>query len=135
MPKHEATTSRAVHDLMQETSDMATSLTSKVVTAAAVEALPVAPLGDLPGIGNRVLWQDGSSIAGVLDVAAGHRLGAHTHRVNHHHLWVIDGAAQILGEEVGPGSYVHVPSGVEHDIDATGTGGCRVFYLYLNQAT
>jgi hypothetical protein len=25
---------------------------------------------------------------------------------------------------------VHIPSGIEHDIDATNTGGCTLFYLY-----
>ena len=40
------------------------------------------------------------------------------------------GRATILGAVLGSGSYVHVPAGVEHDIDATVTEGCRVFYLY-----
>ena len=73
-------------------------------------------------------------MAGVLTVEAGHRLGAHAHRVNHHHLWALSGRATILGTELGPGSYVHAPSGVEHDIDACSTGGCTVFYLYLHHA-
>jgi quercetin dioxygenase-like cupin family protein len=88
------------------------------------------PLGRLPGVTHRVLWSDDRSMAGVLTVEAGRRLGAHTHRANHHHLWVLDGEAQILGRTVCAGSYVHVPSGVEHDIDASGTTGCTVFYLY-----
>ena len=104
---------------------------SVVLSPDAVAALPVEPLGDLPGITHRVVWRDGSSMAGVLTVAAGHRLGSHAHRVNHHHMWVLDGRAAILGADLGPGSYVHVPAGVEHDIDATATAGCTVFYLYL----
>jgi hypothetical protein len=36
----------------------------------------------------------------------------------------------IRGEQLGPGAYVHIPSGVQHDIDATDTDGCSVFYLY-----
>ena len=52
-------------------------------------------------------------MAGVLTVEAGRRLGAHAHRVNHHHLWVLNGRATILGTELGPGSYVDIPSGVE----------------------
>ncbi len=97
----------------------------------AIAALPVIPLATLDGVTHRVLWRGGSSMAGVLKVGAGHRLGQHTHRVNHHHLWVLEGRAVILGDELGPGSYVHIPSGVEHDIDASSTGGCTVFYLYL----
>jgi mannose-6-phosphate isomerase-like protein (cupin superfamily) len=102
-----------------------------VLTAAEVTELPVGPLGSLPGIGNRVLWQDDTSIAGVMTVAAGHRLGTHAHRANSHHMWILDGSAVILDDELGPGSYVHIPTGIEHDIDATATDGCTVYYLYL----
>ena len=50
-------------------------------------------------------------------------------------LWVLDGRAVILGEELDAGSYVHVPSGVDHDLDATATNGCTVFYLYIRHDT
>lgn len=105
-----------------------------VLTASAIQARPSEPLGALDGVSHRVLWRDETSMAGVLTVAGGHQLGAHTHRVNHHHLWVVDGRATILGTELGPGGYVHIPSGVDHDIDARGTGGCTVFYLYVRLA-
>jgi len=101
-----------------------------VLTPSALDALPVEPLGHLPGVTHQVLWRDGMSMAGVLSLQPGCRLGSHTHRVNHHHIWVLDGRATILGTELSAGSYVHVPAGVEHDIDATATEGCRVFYLY-----
>ena len=102
-----------------------------VLTAEAIAAIPATPLGNLDGVVHRVLWRNEKSMAGVLTVEAGRRLGAHTHRVNHHHLWLLDGRATILGAELGPGSYVHVPNGIEHDIDASATDGCTVFYLYL----
>lgn len=102
-----------------------------MLDAAGVAGLPLRPLGDLDGVRHRVLWQDGTSMAGVLTVDAGHALGAHTHRENHHHIWVLEGQATILGTELGPGSYAHIPAGVEHDIDARGTEGCTVYYLYL----
>ena len=101
-----------------------------VMTSEAVKALMVEPLGNLDGVTHRVLWRDGTSMAGVMSVQAGHRLGTHAHRFNHHHMWVVEGCATILGAELGPGSYVHIPSGVYHDIDASTTGGCTVFYLY-----
>jgi len=101
-----------------------------VLSQRAIAALPVEPLGPLAGITHRVLWRDGTSMAGVLTVEAGHRLGAHTHRANRHHMWVLEGRALILGDMLGAGSYVHIPSGVEHDIDATATEGCTVFYVY-----
>lgn len=102
-----------------------------VLTSDDIEALPLEPLGSLHGVAHRVLWRTPTSMAGVMTVDAGHHLGAHRHHANHHHMWVLEGSARILGVDVGPGSYVHVPVGVEHDIDASGTGGCTVFYLYL----
>jgi quercetin dioxygenase-like cupin family protein len=102
-----------------------------VLTADAVGRLPLEPLGGLEGVRHRVLWRDdGTSMAGVLTVAGGHHLGSHSHRANHHHLWVLEGRATVLGTELGPGGYAHIPSGVDHDIDARGSDGCTVFYLY-----
>jgi len=103
-----------------------------VLSPKVIDTLPVEPVGHLPGVTHRVLWRDGTSMSGVLTVQPGHRLGSHTHRVNHHHIWVLDGRAAILGSTLGRGSYVHVPSGVEHDIDASATEGCTVFYLYIH---
>lgn len=102
-----------------------------VLTAAAIAALREEPLGQLPGVTHRVLWRAGTSMAGVLTVRAGHHLGAHAHRVNHHHIWVLSGQLRILDQDVGPGSYVHVPSGVAHDLDARASAGGTVFYLYV----
>jgi quercetin dioxygenase-like cupin family protein len=109
--------------------------TPVVLTPEAVQAFPQQPLGHLPGISRRVLWHDGESEAGVLEIESGHNLGAHTHRASHHHFWVLSGRAEVLGTELGPGSYVHIPDGVEHDVDATLTEGCSVFYLYLRASS
>jgi mannose-6-phosphate isomerase-like protein (cupin superfamily) len=106
----------------------------QLLSAHDITGLPVSPIGTLPGVERKILWREGSAEAGVLVVMGGHQLGVHTHRRNHHHLWVLDGHATILGHEVGPGSFVHVPVGVEHDIDARGTEGCAVFYVYAPTA-
>lgn len=108
--------------------------TPVVLTPDAISALPLEPLGPLLGVAHRVLWRTDTSMAGVLTVEGGHRLGAHAHHANHHHMWVLEGSATILGTVVVPGSYVHIPVGVEHDIDAAGTAGCTLFYLYLRGA-
>jgi mannose-6-phosphate isomerase-like protein (cupin superfamily) len=111
--------------------DVTTADRTILMTADAIAALPLEPLGRLEGVRHRVLWSDDTSMAGVLTVAAGHQLGVHAHRRHHHHLWVLDGEASIKGEQLGPGAYAHIPSGVQHDIDATDTDGCTVFYLYV----
>jgi hypothetical protein len=105
--------------------------TPTTLSSDAIAELPSVPLGSSDGVTHRTLWSSGSSSAGVLQVSAGHRLGVHAHRVNHHHIWILAGHAEILGETLGPGSYAHIPSGCDHDIDATDTHGCTVFYLYV----
>jgi quercetin dioxygenase-like cupin family protein len=102
-----------------------------VLTADLVASTPSHPLGNLVGVTHRVLWAVADSMAGVLHIEGGQRLGSHSHRVNEHHLWVVEGSATICDTRVGAGSYVHVPVGVEHDIDARQTDGCSVFYLYV----
>jgi quercetin dioxygenase-like cupin family protein len=102
-----------------------------VVTPEGRRHLPQAPLGTIDGVMNTVLWTDGTSMTGVLDVAAGHRLGEHRHRRHLHHMWVLAGEAVIAGDRVGPGTFVHIPPGVDHDIDATDSGGVSVYYSYV----
>jgi hypothetical protein len=110
--------------------DVNVSAKPTIISREAIAQVPLVPLGPMEGVLHKILWRAGTSIAGTLTVEKGHRLGAHTHRVNHHHMWVLHGHATILGTVLGEGSYVHIPSGVEHDIDATTTEGCTVFYLY-----
>jgi quercetin dioxygenase-like cupin family protein len=104
--------------------------TPEIFTAREVDSLRAQPLGHLSGIENRLLFSDGKQMAGILTIAKGHALGAHTHRDKQHHLLVLDGEADVLGKRVGNGAYVHIPPGFEHDIDATATEGCSIFYLY-----
>ena len=102
-----------------------------VLTAEAIQGLPLEALDEsIDGVAHRVLWRSQTSMAGVMTVAAGRRLGEHAHRVNHHHLWVVAGKVVVLGAELGAGAYVHIPAGVRHDLDARTTDGCTVFYLY-----
>jgi len=90
------------------------------------------PLGTEGGAVHRQTWTDGRSSAGVMEIDAGRHLGEHTHRQHHHHIWVVAGRTRVLDQELGPGSYVHIPAGVAHDFEAVG-GACTVFYLYLEQ--
>jgi quercetin dioxygenase-like cupin family protein len=102
-----------------------------ILTPQAIAQLPVQPLGTDPGVTHRVLWHDQTSMAGLLTVEAGQRLGGHSHRVNHHHMWVTEGHPRILGEDLRPGSYVHIPSHIHHDIEAPADEACTVLYFYL----
>lgn len=108
--------------------------TPTVLDAEQVAGIDDAPLGSIPGVSNAVLHRDASSVTGILTVAGGHRLGRHRHRHHVHHMWVIEGEARIADRNLGPGSYVHIPVGIDHDIDATGTSGVTVYYTYVHPA-
>ena len=99
-----------------------------------VAGLDAVPLGVGDGAVHRTTWTDGRSSAGIMHIEAGHHLGEHTHRRHHHHVWVVAGRTEVLGEQLPAGSYAHIPAGIEHDFAAVGDEGCTVFYLYLDQA-
>jgi quercetin dioxygenase-like cupin family protein len=101
-----------------------------VLTAADIGDRPEMPLGSIDGVAHRVVWQHGTSMAGRMTIAAGHHLGEHQHRRHAHHMWIVDGRVEILGVVLDTGSYVHVPPGVVHDLDARATEGCTLFYVY-----
>ncbi len=58
----------------------------------------------------------------------------HHHGHANHHAWVVEGHCEVLGRILGPGSYVHIPAGLDHDIVAVGPSGATVFYLYIDEA-
>ncbi len=107
---------------------LATQLT--IVTPAGLDRLPGQGLGSIPGVSVHDIWHSATCRAGVLRIHAGYHLGEHTHQAHHHHMWITEGAADIGHRRLTPGTYVHVPAGVAHDVDATGTDGCTLFFLY-----
>jgi hypothetical protein len=48
---------------------------------------------------------------------------------------MVEGRALILGVELGPGGYAHIPSRQHHDVDARSTEGCVLFYIYEQTPT
>lgn len=78
----------------------------------------------------KLLWEQGGSTVGLLHVHPRGHVRAHAHPEAHHHAWVVDGHARMLGEPVGPGSYVHIPAGMEHEITDVGPQGVTMFYVY-----
>lgn len=116
------------------TSTEVAPVTPVIMTPDAIRSLPAIAMPGAAGVTYRVVWEDGAAMGGIMSLEAGAHLGKHTHRTNEHHVWVIEGSARILGSLLGPGSYVHIPSGTAHDIDASSTSGCTLFYLYLRHA-
>jgi quercetin dioxygenase-like cupin family protein len=101
------------------------------VSAAAAEARGWHPLDPYEGVDYKLLWRSGKSVAGLMRIAPGAMVTPHTHDRSHHHIWVVEGTAEMLGEVVGPGTYVHIPASVDHSIRAVGDGPATMLYLYL----
>jgi mannose-6-phosphate isomerase-like protein (cupin superfamily) len=116
---------------MTEGTDLEAARVATLITPTAADALAWHPLQPYDGVDYKLLWRSGKSVAGLMRVARGGVVTPHTHVRSHHHLWVIEGAAEMLGERVGPGTYLHVPAGVEHGLRSVGDAACTVLYLYL----
>ena len=104
-----------------------------LVTLAAADALAWLTLKPHTSVDYKLLWRSGKSVAGLMRIAPGGTVIPHAHVRSHHHMWVIDGSAEMLDERVQPGTYLHIPAGVQHGISAVGEGGCTMLYLYLRE--
>jgi mannose-6-phosphate isomerase-like protein (cupin superfamily) len=102
-----------------------------LLTRAAADALTWHPLEEYEGVDYKLLWRSGGSVAGLMRLDPGGVVTPHAHVRAHHHLWVTDGTVEVLDEEVGPGTYVHIPAGVDHSMRAVGDSACTMLYLYL----
>lgn len=102
-----------------------------LVTRAAADALAWHPLDGYEGVEYKLLWKSGKSVAGLMRLAPGAAVTRHAHVRSHHHLWVVDGSVEVLGEVVGPGTYVHIPAKVDHGLRAMDDREATVLYLYL----
>lgn len=118
---------------MMSTNVRSTGPAATLVDASAIDAQPWHDLDGFENVSYKLLWRSGKSVAGIMRIAPDGRVDPHVHQRSHHHMWVLDGSAELLGQRVGKGSYLHVPAGVEHGITAPGPGGCTVLYLYLRE--
>jgi uncharacterized RmlC-like cupin family protein len=120
---------------MEEATTGTAAPVATLVTQAAAEGLPWQPLDAYEGVDYKLLWRSGKSVAGLMRIAPGGSVAMHAHVRSHHHIWVIEGDAEMMGQRVGPGGYVHIPAGVDHDISDVSPDGCTVLYLYLRDDT
>lgn len=102
----------------------------QVLAADDVAALPWQPLRDLEGVVQKVLWQSGDVVIGLIRVGAGVEKPAHVHLAAHHHIWLVSGSCSMLGRELSAGAYVHIPPGVAHEVTGVGPEGCVYFYTH-----
>ena len=115
--------------MSQKTTPPADAVT--VVERADIERQPWQPMRGLPGVEHKVLWRSGTMIAGLVRLAPGAEEPGHVHHDADHHVYVLEGAARIAGQQVESGGFVYVPAGVPHSPTDVGPDGCTVFYTYL----
>ncbi len=79
-----------------------------------------------------ILWQTetGDAIVGLLRMYPGAENLGHRHPTATQHAWIIEGRVRIAGKDIGRGSYVCVPPGVDHPTVNVGSQPCTLFYVY-----
>jgi mannose-6-phosphate isomerase-like protein (cupin superfamily) len=114
------------------TSTLAPPLPATVLAGpATIERLPWEPLPGFEHVTQKLLWRSGRSQCGIMRIPPGDGMSPHAHQRAHHHVWVLEGSAVLLGARVVPGTYVHIPATVEHGFSDAGPRGCTMLYLYL----
>lgn len=101
-----------------------------VLAASDVDAIAWEPMAEQPGVVSKLLWRSGDVAIGLIRVEAGAERAAHVHHSAHHHIWVVDGAATMVGEPLTAGSYVYIPPGVRHEVTGVGPLGVTFLYTY-----
>jgi quercetin dioxygenase-like cupin family protein len=104
-----------------------------VLDADVIERLPAKWLPGMESTPSKLLWRSGDSVAGIMYVEPSCGVTLHRHRHAHHHAWVVEGTCQIMDRTLGPGSYTHIPPGIDHDVVAAGPEGATIFYLFIDE--
>jgi hypothetical protein len=100
-----------------------------MLDAATVDGLKWKQLSGMEHARSKLLWRAGDSVAGIMEVGPYEQIPGHAHAGSHHHMWILSGHCTVLGSELGPGGYAHIPAGVDHGIAGVGADGCQFFYL------
>lgn len=101
-----------------------------VLAADQVDDLPWQPLGEDPGVTQKLLWVSGPVRLGLMRIEPGHSNPVHVHSDAQHHILVTQGSATMLGIRVDAGSYVYVPPGTPHGVTDVGPDGITFFYTF-----
>ena len=100
-----------------------------VATSDQIAEMPWEPLGT-DGVEHKMLWQSGDNVIGLIRVAPGATKPEHVHLGAHHHILMLHGTCDMVGQTLPAGSYIYIPPGVAHAVDNVGPEGCTFFYTY-----
>jgi quercetin dioxygenase-like cupin family protein len=93
---------------------------------------PWEPFSGMSHVHVKYLFSTPHSVAGVMKIDAGSDEARRVHVGGQHHVWVADGVVDFDGEQLGPGSYLHVPAGMTHTMAAEDRD-CTLFFVYLRE--
>ena len=100
-----------------------------IAPSSEIDSRPWEPLGT-PGVRQKVLWQSGDVVLGLIQVDAGAAKKEHTHHGAHHHILMTRGSCRMVGQTLDEGSYIYIPPGVPHAVDEVCPQGCEFFFTY-----
>lgn len=100
-----------------------------VLPGDAVEQLAWRPLPGAAGVRVKPLCSVPGSSAGLLEMAPGSAEPTHWHALGSHHVWVLAGSVTVESTHLGPGSYLHLPADVLHQVIDDGEGS-TLFYVF-----
>src|SRR5690242_16717072 len=86
------------------------------------------PLAGATGVDNKVVYDGGATVAGLLRLHPGGSELSHVHLAGEHHMWVLEGAVVIDDTTLAAGSYAHVPPRLTHTLRDVGDGSL-LFYV------
>lgn len=101
-----------------------------LLTADEVQQRRWKPLDDQPGVTHTVLWRSGDVVIGMIRLEPGAENPEHVHQAAHHHFFLLQGEATIVGRRLQAGGYAHIPPGEAHGVTDVGPDGVTFFYSY-----
>jgi len=111
---------------------MQTTMTTGLLrrNSADLDRLPWQAVCGCPGVEAKELWQSSGCVDVLISYAPGATTPGHPHPSADHHIWIIEGQAEIAGQAMRGGSYVYVPPGTAHPIEAGGQAGCVLLQIH-----
>jgi hypothetical protein len=97
---------------------------------ADIDRLPWQDVRGCPGVKAKELWRSGRSVDALISYAPGATTPGHPHPDADHHIWVTKGQAWIAGQRMMTGSYISVPPGIAHPIEADRSTGCALLQIH-----
>jgi quercetin dioxygenase-like cupin family protein len=100
------------------------------VDAQHIDELPWEAVPECPGVHQKTLWRFGDFVQALVRYQPGSSTPGAPHLAAHHHIWVVSGAATMAGRRLVAGSYMHVPPGVLHTVEAVGSDGFTILQMH-----